>query len=237
MGKRDIATINLILKPGDVPAQLKQLERAVRQARRQAQEDKKSRRKGIAAGKGRPSTFQLGRRIPIVGGAVSGSARFSSRTNRAIRRARLITGQFKIFTDTAQLALEISGDLIGSIFKNQEQMVRGIVNLIPGGSLIPDDVIKEISGSGGIDVFKKGIAKAAATIPATLSAIGQIARIESIAEDLGINIPASEIQKASEDLFAARLTTEEIESLVRGRERAALLQGIAKLLADAIAGD
>ena len=237
MARRDIATINLILKPGDVPAQLKQLERAVRQAKRQAIEDRKSRRKGIAAGKGRPSVFQLGRKSPFVGAAVSGSARFSSRTNRNIRRARLITGQFKIFTDTAQLTLEISGDLIGAIFKNQEQMVRGIVNLIPGGALIPDEVIKEISGSGGLDTFKKNIAKAAGTIPATLSSLGQTARIISIIEDLGISRSNEEILNATADLFAARLTTEEIESLVRGRERAALLKGIAQIFAELIAGD
>ena len=217
MARRDIATINLVLKPGDVPKQLKQLENAVRQARRQAEEDKKARRKGIAAGKGRPSTFQLGRRIPIVGGAVSGSARFSSRTNRAFRRARLITGQFKIFTDTAQLALELTGDLIGGI----------------------EGILKEELGIefDFIPTFKKNIAKVAGVIPATLSSLGQIARIESVAEDLGINIPASEIQKAQEDLFAARLTTEEIESLVRGRERAALLEGLAKIIADAVTGD
>ncbi len=229
MGKRDIATINLVLKPGDVPKQLKQLENAVRQARRQAEEDKKARRKGIAAGKGRPSTFQLGRRIPIVGGAVSGSARFSSRTNRNIRRARLITGQFKIFTDTAQLALELTGDAIGALGASIEKSLEGT----PAGAALEELGID----FGFLTKFKKTIAKVAGTIPATLSALGQVARIESVAEDLGIDIPANEILNATEDLFAARLTTEEIESLVRGRERAALLQGLGKLLADAIAGD
>ncbi len=98
-------------------------------------------------------------------------------------------------------------------------------------------MIGEISGSGGLDTFKKNIAKAAGTIPATLSSLGQTARIISIIEDLGISRSNEEILNATADLFAARLTTEEIESLVRGRERAALLKGIAQIFAELIAGD